>query len=136
MPTMVKELANQTMAPASLQKLQQNDKKISREARQKRLLELKSLRKLLHEKYPVAFDYNAPLPLEKGIHKAIKATFPQFSQTLIREFLGHWVKDIRYLQALAKAQSRFNIQGVAVDPLIEEEKAFTLNLISKKVISS
>ncbi len=122
MPTKVKELANQAVVLPASQKLQQNDKKISWEARQKRLLELKSLRKLLHEAHPVVFDYNEPLPLAIGIHKEIKATFPQFSQKLIREFLGRWVKDPRYLSAIVKMPSRVDLQEKVTEQVKNQEK--------------
>ena len=78
----------------------------------------------------IIFDYNEPLPLAIGIHKEIKTAFPQFSQTLIREFLGRWVKDPRYLSALIKMPSRVNLQGKVTEQVKNQEKMHASNFIN------
>ena len=125
MPQQVKGLTENAIAPTVPKTAPQNDKKISREAREKRLLQLKSLRKILHEKFPIIFDYNEPLPLSVGIHKEIKLVFPEFSQAVIRQFLKRWVNDVRYLSAIITVPTRHKLNGEISSVISENEKEYS-----------
>src|SRR6202453_2395431 len=124
------EVDKNALPPAAPKKPKQNDKKIAREARKKRIAQIKELRKLLHEAYPVVFDYQTPLPLAVGIHKEIALAFPQYSHVLIRNFLTGWVRDTRYLNSILISSDRYNLANEAILKIEQHEKDYSLNLLN------
>lgn len=62
------------------------------------------------------------LPLEIGIHKAIKARFPDLDAQQLRTALRIHTASTRYLKALAQATQRFDLDGSASGEVTEEQR--------------
>lgn len=121
----------ENLAPAD-EKPKQNNKKISRLARKKRLQDMDEIRKFLHLTYPDIFDYTAPKPLALKIHEEIWPLFPQHSHKTIQMFLKRWVQHGQYLQAVIQSEHRYNLAGEVASAVLEHEKEFAKTVLSKR----
>ena len=124
------EVDTSALPSAAPKKPKQNNKRIAREARKKRIAQMKELRKLLHQAYPVVFDYQTPLPLAIGIHKEIAMAFPQYSQVRIKNFLTSWVRDTRYLNTLIASSNRYNLAAETIAIIAQSEKDYSIELLN------
>lgn len=115
------------------EEIRKRDQKASKQAHYKRIRAFNSLHQALNEKYPTVFNDTKPLPLGLGVHKEIKAVFPQFSQKIIRQFLNRWVNNSKYLLAVINIPSRFDINGAELTPISEQSKNFAIEVLAKKV---
>ena len=68
------------------------------------------MRKTLQSRWPNLFDKERPIPLAIGIHVEI-AEATGFNERAISKFLGHWTHRSRYLAALARGDSRMDLNG-------------------------
>jgi sRNA-binding protein len=73
----------------------------------------------LHAAFPALFDCAAPVPLAIGI-----APPPTVPLTRWHRFVRVWVGKRRYLQALARGGSRFNLDGTVAGEVSEAHQAY------------
>jgi len=63
------------------------------------------------------------LPLAIGIDKQLLVLRPDVSKKVLRSTLGMHTRSVPYLKVLQNAETRFNLDGSAADPVSAEHKA-------------
>ncbi len=78
----------------------------------------------LRQAYPLTFT-DPPKPLQKGIHKQIRAARPPSLQgvnnTAISKGVGRWVRQEAYLKAIKDRQPRHDLEGRPVAEVTDED---------------
>ena len=87
----------------------------------------KALLKQLQDEYPVIAECR---PLAIGIDKQLLETRPATDRKQLRAALGMHTHSSRYLKAMQAASQRFDLQGIAVGEVSEEQRA----LASKELL--
>ncbi|GAB4061419.1 ProQ/FinO family protein [Uliginosibacterium sediminicola] len=80
----------------------------------------KDLLKQLQQEFKVMREY---LPLAIGIDKQLMALRPQINRKKLRAALGMHTHSLRYLKSIQAATQRFDLEGVAVGEVSEEQRA-------------
>jgi ProP effector len=78
-------------------------------------------RKMLKELQTEFAAFRDVLPLAIGIDKQLVAQKPDLNKKIMRIALGLHTKSPRYLQAMAKATTRFNLDGSASNKEVSDE---------------
>ena len=87
------------------------------------------LLKTLKEAFPV-FLNNEPLTI--GIDKQILAKLPDTNRKALRMALAYHTKSTKYLQKVAKASTRFDLEGNPTDTITDEHKAHAEDLLKER----
>lgn len=93
----------------------------SQEAWQAKKQLLKALTVKLTTNHPTLFNHIAPKPFAIGIHREIAARYPEYSKKVIGLMLASWVKKTKYQAALVVGADRYNLAGLPVGKVTENE---------------
>lgn len=89
----------------------------------------RSLLKELQEKFPAFRDY---MPLSIGIDKQLLARLPELDRKALRVALGLHTNSSRYLRAMAKATSRFDLDGNAAGEVTEAHRTHASEVLRER----
>ncbi|MFZ6752823.1 ProQ/FINO family protein [Undibacterium sp. Dicai25W] len=88
-----------------------------------------ALLKTLKEAFPVFLNSE---PLSIGIDKQIIAKLPDVDRKVLRMTLAYHTKSTRYLQKLAKAETRFDLEGNPTDALNDTHRAYAVTMLKER----
>jgi len=87
------------------------------------------LLKQLQEEFRVIGEY---LPLAIGIDKQLLESWPEVNRRQLRTALGKHTHSVRYLKSMQAATHRFNLDGIAVGEVNEEQRVWaSQNLLER-----
>jgi ProP effector len=89
-------------------------------------------RKLLKELQTEFAAFRDTLPLAIGIDKQLLAQKPDLNRKIMRIALGLHTKSPRYLQAMAKANTRFNLDGSVANEVSEAHRSHASGVLKER----
>jgi ProP effector len=89
----------------------------------------RSLLKELQEKFPAFRDY---LPLSIGVDKQLVAQIPDLDRKVLRIALGLHTNSSRYLKVMAKATSRFDLDGNVAGEVTEAHRTHASEILRER----
>lgn len=78
---------------------------------------------LAHDR-PALFTVERPAPLVLGIHRELKAEYPDAGMRVIRTFLKYWCTRRRYYEAVSTISHRVHLDGSLAGHVTGEERGF------------
>lgn len=85
------------------------------------LKDFKEILSYLQQHYPLAFPKEKFQPLAIGIHRQLIAASLPYSNTIMRKFLGKYVKSKQYVSELVVGNSRHSLDGSVSSIVLEDE---------------
>lgn len=82
----------------------------------------RAIAKELRALFPITFDPKFPMPLEKGVHQDVATTLG-VSIKQSRAFLRWWTGRKPYLRIITRDSHRYNLRGVAGEPITDKDRA-------------
>ena len=85
--------------------------------------------------FPQCFNLENPLPLKRQVEFDIFARLPvdgSISKISIRSVLRYYVNRIPYQEAVLAEQRRFDLQGIPVEEIAENQKEYTRKQLSRR----
>lgn len=89
-------------------------------------------RKMLKELQTEFAAFRDTLPLAIGIDKQLLTQKPDLNKKIMRIALGLHTKSPRYLQAMAKATTRFNLDGSTANEITEEHRSHASGILQQR----
>ena len=89
----------------------------------------RALLKVLQQDFPAFRDC---LPLAIGIDKQLIARQPELPRKILRIALGHHTNSLRYLKAVEKAVTRFNLDGEPAEAITDEHRKHAADLVRER----
>jgi ProP effector len=89
----------------------------------------RALLKQLEQTFPV---FRTALPLVVGVDKALIARMPDVNRKALRIALSLHTNSTRYLKAMEKAQTRFDLDGNPVGEVPESHRAHASELLRER----
>ncbi|MEO8598556.1 MAG: ProQ/FinO family protein [bacterium] len=89
----------------------------------------RALLKELQEKFVAFREYK---PLVIGIDKQLIALMPETNRKVLRIALGMHTRSLRYMKAMEKATTRFDLDGNAADAITEEHRAHASEVMRER----
>ena len=93
------------------------------------VLSARTLVKSLQEEFPAFRD---SLPLAIGIDKQLLARRPDLDRKILRIALGMHTNSLRYIKVMAKATTRFDLDGNAGDALTDEHRKHAVETLRER----
>lgn len=89
----------------------------------------RTLLKQLEQTFEV---FRTGVPLAIGIDKAVIARMPEVNRKVLRIALGLHTNSVRYLKAIEKAQSRFDLDGAPAGEVPETHRAHASEVLRER----
>ena len=89
----------------------------------------RALLKDFQEKFAVFRDH---LPLAIGVDKQLIALYPELSRKTLRMALGMHTNSLRYLKAMEKAKTRFDLDGNAADEVTDLHRSHASTVLRER----
>lgn len=90
----------------------------------------RTLLKQLQEKFAVFRDCQ---PLAIGTDKKIIKLMPEVDRKVLRMALGIHTNSMRYLKAMSKAETRFDLEGQAAGDITEEHRTHAAQMLQERI---
>jgi ProP effector len=98
-----------------------------------RLEKIKAVQAWLEETWPNAFNLKEPKPLKRHIDQEILSQAEdRFSKLQIRRAIHAYTKRQAYLEAILKADGRYDLQGNKVEEIKENEQTYSQQTLETK----
>lgn len=89
--------------------------------------------RILLKQLEQTFDvFRTGVPLAVGIDKAVIARMPEVNRKILRIALGLHTNSVRYLKAIEKAQSRFDLDGTPAGEVPESHRAHASEVLRER----
>jgi ProP effector len=89
----------------------------------------RTMLKDLQEKFVAFRDY---MPLAIGVDKQLIALHPELNRKTLRTALGIHTNSLRYLKAMEKAKTRFDLDGNTADEVTELHRTHASNTLRER----
>jgi len=87
----------------------------------------------LEENFPKSFNFKEPKPLKLGIQHDLLSIPSPFSKKLLRKCLGVYVNTKAYLEATLQENWRYDLNGVKVEEVTQDQKDHALKQLESKI---